>query len=228
MSKKILIVDDEEDILMLVSYNLNKEGFNVKTAASGEEALKIATSEDFDLIILDLMLPNINGLKVCEKLKLNTETKSIPIVMLTAKSEESDIVKGLEIGADDYITKPFSPKVLSARIKALLRREENNKTKPSEKIQLFELTIDTSKHEVLLQGEPIELTNTEFKVLQLLATNPGRVYSRYQIVEAVKGTNHCVTDRSVDVVIVGLRKRFGEFSDYIETVRGVGYRFKES
>lgn len=227
MSKKILIVDDEEDILMLVSYNLSKEGYSIKTATSGEDALKLATSDPFDLIILDLMLPNINGLKVCEKLKLNQETKAIPIVMLTAKSEETDIVKGLETGADDYITKPFSPKVLIARIKALLRREDSSKSKFNDKIHLFELVIDPSKHEVLLKDQPIELTNTEFKVLQLLATNPGRVFSRYQIVEAVKGTNHCVTDRSVDVVIVGLRKRFGEFSDYIETVRGVGYRFKE-
>ena len=223
----ILIVDDEEDILMLVSYNLIKEGFNVKAASSGEEALEITRQITPDLIVLDLMLPNINGLEVCKQLKNDPITRGIPIMMLTAKSEESDVIKGFEIGADDYLTKPFSPKVFCARVKALLRRSGYDNTRKIDKIQIHNLTIDPSKHEVSLAGRPIELTHSEYKGLYLLANNPGRVFSRYQIVEAVKGSDHFVTDRSVDVIIVGIRKNFEEYSHYIETVRGVGYRFKE-
>jgi two-component system phosphate regulon response regulator PhoB len=212
---------------MLVSYNLIKEGYNVKTAVSGEAAIDLSKKEYYDLFILDLMLPNINGLEVCKYLKSQTNTRSVPIMMLTAKSEESDIVKGLEIGADDYLTKPFSPKVFIARVKALLRRFENIEKPKDIVIQAHNLSIDQAKYEVYLNNTPLELTKSEFNVLQLLASHPGRVYTRYQIVEAVKGSDHFVTDRSVDVVIVGIRKVLGDFSYYIETVRGVGYRFKE-
>ncbi|MBE9529904.1 MAG: response regulator transcription factor [Proteobacteria bacterium] len=230
MSKeRILIVEDEEDILELVRYNLSREGYQVLCTTSGEEALKITKSESLNLIILDLMLPGIDGLEVAKILKNDSKTRDIPIIMLTAKGEEADIVTGLELGADDYITKPFSPRILIARIRAVLRRK-----KPIEPpddtsvIQINELTIHPGRREVLIKGESVELTYTEFQVLYYLAKRPGWVFTRFQIVDAVRGDDYPVTDRSVDVQIVGLRKKLGSCGKYIETVRGVGYRFKET
>ena len=225
---RILVVDDEEDILELVRYNLAREGYRIVCAASGEKALSKAGSEPFDLIVLDLMLPGIDGLEVAKRLKSKPETRHIPIIMLTAKGEEADIVTGLELGADDYVTKPFSPRILIARVKAVIRRRVKEETDDSSIIQIYELEIDPGKRKVLARGLHVELTFTEFQVLYLLARRPGWVFTRFKIVDLIRGDDYPVTDRSVDVQIVGLRKKLGPCGKYIETVRGVGYRFKET
>ena len=227
-NESILVVDDEEDILELVRYNLVKEGYHVSGTLTGEEALKKARTESFDLIVLDLMLPGIDGLEVTKKLKGNQKTENIPIVMLTAKGEEADIVTGLELGADDYITKPFSPRVLVARVRAALRRKTQPPEDESAVVHIHDLEIHPGRRSVLASGSPVDLTYTEFQVLYILARRPGWVFTRSQIVDAVRGDDYPVTDRSVDVQIVGLRKKLGTCSKYIETVRGVGYRFKEN
>jgi two-component system phosphate regulon response regulator PhoB len=226
--EKILVVDDEEDILELVRYNLVREGYAVACAESGESALKAAVSDPVDLIILDLMLPGIDGLEVARRLKQHTGTRDTPIVMLTAKGEEADVVTGLELGADDYVTKPFSPRILIARIKAVIRRRSGLGDGESETLNVRELTIHTGRRHVTAQGRSLDLTYTEFQVLYILARRPGWVFTRSQIVDAVRGDDYPVTDRSVDVQIVGLRKKLGPLGHYIETVRGVGYRFMES
>ena len=225
--EKILVVDDEEDIIELVRFNLSREGFSVISAATGEKALEIVGKEVPDLIVLDLMLPGVDGLDVARILKGDNITKNIPIVMLTAKGEEADVVTGLELGADDYITKPFSPRVLVARVKAVLRRQ--NKEAQDEKtiIRIHDLVIHPGRHEVLIDEKPVQLTFTEFGILNFLVRRPGWVFTRSQIVDAVRGDDYYVTDRSVDVQIVGLRKKLGPSGQYIETVRGVGYRFRE-
>lgn len=223
----ILVVDDEQDILELVEYNLKQQDYKVLPAETGEAALNITQSNLPDLIILDLMLPGLSGLSVCRLLKADARTSHIPIVMLTAKGEESDIVAGLELGADDYITKPFSPKVLVARVKTVLRRKNTVREDNPHLIRRGDLTVNTERHEVLVNDKPVELTLTEFKVLHFLCKRPGRVFTRYQIVDATKGDDYIVTDRAVDVQIVGLRRKLGNCGDYIETVRGVGYKFKD-
>jgi two-component system phosphate regulon response regulator PhoB len=226
--KKILVVDDEQDILELLRYNLVREGFEVQCAATGEQAISAALGGEHDLVVLDLMLPGMDGLDVCRELKTNPKTRSLPIVMLTAKTEDADIVAGLELGAEDYVVKPFSPRVLLARIKVALRR--TRRTEPSHTeppIQAHELIIDSARREVAVKGEPVTLTATEFTVLRFLAASPGRVYSRGQIIAAARGDDYAVTDRAVDVTIAGLRKKLGEAGRLIETIRGVGYRFKE-
>jgi len=225
--EKILVVDDEEDILELLRFNLSREGYQVLCAASGEEALRMAQSEAPDLMVLDLMLPGIDGLEATRILKSDTGTMDIPIVMLTAKGEEADIVAGLELGADDYITKPFSTRVLTARVKAVLRRRVKEYPKDDAAIRIHDLVIHPGRHEVLVSGKSVEFTFTEFGILHLLAKRPGWVFTRNQIVDAVRGDDYFVTDRSVDVQIVGLRKKLGTAGPYIETVRGVGYRFRE-
>lgn len=226
--EKILVVDDEEDILELVRYNLVREGYVVDCAASGEEALKAAETNPADLIVLDLMLPGIDGLEVARRLKQNPGTKDTPIVMLTAKGEEADVVSGLELGADDYVTKPFSPRILIARMKAVIRRRSGIAEVESDILNVRELSIHTGRRQVTVNGRPLNLTYTEFQVLFFLARRPGWVFTRSQIVDAVRGDDYPVTDRSVDVQIVGLRKKLGPLGHYIETVRGVGYRFKEN
>jgi two-component system phosphate regulon response regulator PhoB len=224
---EILVVDDEEDLLELVRYNLSRDGYRVTCVGTGEDALKAARRQPPDLIVLDLMLPAVDGLEVCRRLKADSKTRDVPIIMLTAKSEESDMVAGLERGADDYIAKPFSPRVLSARVKALLRRKEAQRQAELETtIDVHELSIHPGRHEVTLAGTPVELTYTEFALLQFLAKRPGWAYTRTQIVDAVKGEDYPVTERSVDVQVAGLRKKLGDFGSYIETVRGVGYRFR--
>lgn len=227
IQKNILIVDDEEDILELVEYNLMQEGFQTRTAISGEDALKLARAEHPDLIVLDLMLPGVDGLDVCKLLKTDPETSSISILMLTAKGEEADIVKGLELGADDYVTKPFSPKVLVARVKSVLRRYAQPEIPDDEVIKYNEITLQPSKRQVTVAGKIIELTYTEYEILHFLIRRPGWVFTRNDIVDRVRGDNYHVTDRSVDVQIVGLRKKMGDAGKYIETVRGVGYRLTE-
>jgi len=230
MSKeRILVVEDEEDILELVRYNLVKEGYHVSGALTGEDALKKARAEMFDLIVLDLMLPGIDGLDVAKKLKGDQKTGQVPILMLTAKGEEADIVTGLELGADDYVTKPFSPRVLIARVRAILRRKSGKPdADQTSMLRIHNLEIDLGRRSVLISGQVVDLTYTEFQVLYILARRPGWVFTRSQIVDAVRGDDYPVTDRSVDVQIVGLRKKLGDCSRYIETVRGVGYRFKEN
>ena len=226
-NEKILIVDDEEDILELMTFNLVREGYRVLTADNGEKALKIAKSEIPDMIILDLMLPGIDGLEVARSLKSRDNTKIIPIIMLSAKGDESDIVSGLELGADDYVTKPFSPKILIARIRAVLRRKSDEISDENMPLNVHGFIIDPQRREVTVDGKSVELTFTEFQVLNFLAKRPGWVFTRSQIVDAAKGDNYAVTDRSVDVQIVGLRKKLGDAGKFIETVRGVGYRFRE-
>ena len=227
IKKNILAIDDEEDLLELLRFNLTRDGYNVVCAESGEEALDKVAIHAFDIILLDLMLPGIDGLEVARILKNDNKSEKIPVIMLTAKGEEADIVAGLELGADDYITKPFSPRVLAARIKAVLRRKERSETEDKNITIIHELIIDSAKHEVAAGGNRIDLTFTEFQVLKYLADNPGWVFTRSQIVDAVRGDGYAVTDRSVDVQVVGLRKKLGDFGKYIETVRGVGYRFME-
>ncbi len=222
----ILAVEDDEDILELLKYNLAKEGYRVTAVTSGEEGLQLARSTTPALILLDLMLPGVDGLEVCRRLRLDAKTRRVPIIMLTAKGEEADIVTGLELGAEDYITKPFSTRVLLARVRAVLRR----RTAPLGEdalLKIRELIIDPGRHEVLLQGQALDLTASEFRLLHLLARRPGWVLTRAKIVEGLHGNDYPVTDRAVDVKIVALRKKLGAAADYIETVRGVGYRFKE-
>jgi two-component system, OmpR family, alkaline phosphatase synthesis response regulator PhoP len=226
--ERILVVDDEEDLLELIHYNLTKEGYRVTCVSTGERALKHARSELPDLIVLDLLLPNVDGLEVCKLLKNDPRTRHIPVVMLTAKGEEPDVVSGLELGADDYMTKPFSPRVLLARLRAVLRRRSATAAEPDgTALTARELVIHTGRHEVLAAGRPLNLTLTEFRLLHFLALRPGWAFTRNQIVDAVKGDDYPVTERSVDVQVAGLRKKLGKYGPYIETVRGVGYRFKE-
>lgn len=228
MSKKrILVVDDEEDILELVSFNLSEEGYQVVCTTTGEEALDVTRTKPPDLMVLDLMLPGISGLEVAKFLKNDPESRDIPIVMLTAKGEESDIVTGLELGADDYVTKPFSSRILVARVKAILRRNIAATADGCNVVKIHNLVIHPGRREVLVNDTPVYLTFTEFGILNYLAQRPGWVFTRSQIVDQVKGSEYFVTDRSVDVQIVGLRRKLGSAGAYIETVRGVGYRLKE-
>ncbi len=225
----VLVVEDEHDLQDLLRYNLEREGFRVTVAGRGEEALQLAATEAPDLVLLDLMLPGIDGLEVCRTLRNDGSTSTMPIVMLTAKGEEADIVTGLELGADDYITKPFSPRVLVARLKAVMRRRGETPSRSEDaSIRVGELVVDPQRHEVRVSGEPISLTLTEFRIVQTLARRRGRVFTRNQIVEAVQGDRVAVTDRSVDVHVVSLRRKLGSAGRYIQTVRGVGYRLEET
>jgi len=227
MNDHILVIEDEEDILELITYNLLREGCRVHGVATGEAGLAYAMAHKPDLILLDLMLPGMDGFEVCRRLKTGPATRAIPILMVTARGEEADIVTGLELGADDYLTKPFSPRVLIARIRAVLRRGAKDETPAEAVIKRGELTIDPGRHQVLVAGKPITLTSTEFRLLQFLAARPGWVFTRDQIVNGIHEMNFAVTARSIDVQIVGLRKKLGDKDAYIETVRGVGYRFRE-
>ncbi len=225
--EKILVVEDESDLREILKSNLAKEGYSVLTAKDGEAGLKLARSEAPDAIVLDLMLPGMDGLQVCRLLKRDTLTAGIPVLMATAKAEDVDVVTGLEVGADDYIVKPFSVRVLVARLRNALRRREGVGGVEGGVIKIRDLTIDSERHEVLLKGKPLDLTFTEFRVLSLLAGYPGRVFTRDQIVTSIHGESYPVTDRAVDVQIVGLRRKLGPRGESIETVRGVGYRFRD-
>ena len=228
----ILIIEDDEDIQQLVAFNLLKAGFHVTCADDGEEGLVQLGKQPFDCLVLDIMLPGVSGYEVCSTIRNNEKYAKLPIVMLTAKGEENDIIKGLEKGGDDYITKPFSPKVLVARIKSVLRRGDIGKDLGEVKEQAEEiicygdLCIDQGRHEVSLGKEKIHLTMTEFSVLTLLAGRPGWVFSRQKIIDNVRGYDYSVTPRAIDVQVFGLRKKLGAFGERIETVRGIGYRFK--
>ncbi|NCP08767.1 response regulator [bacterium] len=223
----ILVVDDEEDILELVDHTLSRGGLKVIRAKEGEEALDLVRKEKPSAVLLDLMLPGMDGLTVARLIKGDQMTRNIPIIMLTARGEEPDIVIGLEIGADDYVTKPFSPRVLLARVKAVLRRRSSEEPETLKPISVHNIVIDPGRHQVTVDDKIMQLTFTEFAILQFLAKRPGWVFTRSQIVDAVKGDDYFVTDRAVDVQIVGLRKKLGEAGSLIETVRGVGYRLRE-
>tara|TARA_A100001011_G_scaffold84503_1_gene88361 strand:- start:3598 stop:4284 length:687 start_codon:yes stop_codon:yes gene_type:complete len=220
---KILIVDDEKDISKLLDYNLKQQGYSTAIVDNGEDSLKFSRELKVDLILLDIMLPGINGIDVCTILKNDSDTENIPIIMLSAKGEENDIIRGLEVGADDYVTKPFSISILSARIKRLLKR--NKKQTDNSSISFKELTIEVNSREVYVNNERIELTFTEFEILKLLSSHRKWVYTRDQIIDNVHGEDYAVTDRSIDFQIVGLRKKLGKASRFIKTIRGVGYRF---
>ncbi|OQW46098.1 MAG: DNA-binding response regulator [Proteobacteria bacterium SG_bin7] len=230
MEKPIaFVIEDHEHIAQLIAFNFQSQGFHVECFENAELAQIALKTLLPNLILLDLMLPGRNGLETCRILKSEERTKSIPLIMVTAKGTEADIVKGLELGADDYVTKPFSPEVLIARAKALLRRLSDPKISvPSTgKLQRGSLTIDPIKREVLVNDAKLDLTFSEFEILNFLARKPGWVFTRGQIVDAIRGQNYAVTERSIDVALVGLRKKMGEHGDNIETVRGVGYRYKE-
>ncbi len=224
----ILVVEDDEDIQELIRYNLAQAGYRVTVTGSGEDGLKAARGKAPDLILLDIMLPGMDGLEVCRLLAAHDATRQIPVIMLTAKGEEADIVTGLQMGADDYITKPFSPRVLLARIKVVLRRQARDADEAGEQpLKSGEILIHPGRREVRVKGKPVELTFTEFGILHFLARHPGWVYTREQIVDAVHGEDYPVTDRSIDVQMVSLRRKLGPAGDVLETVRGVGYRYKE-
>ncbi len=228
----ILIIEDDEDIQKLVSFNLLKAGFHVTCADDGEDGLMQLSRGHYDCLLLDLMLPGMSGYEVCQVIRENKKYAALPIIMLTAKGEESDIITGLESGGDDYITKPFSPKVLVARVKTALRRGTiqgggNEAASDSGSIVVYDdLIIDQGRHEVRLGDDEVKLTVTEFGVLCLLAGKPGWVFSRQQIIDNVRGYDYSVTPRAIDVQVFGLRKKLGSAGGRIETVRGIGYRFK--
>ena len=230
--KTILIVEDDQDIQQLVGYNLIKSGFQVEYADSGEDALKVIKSQYPDLILLDIMLPEMDGIEVCKVLRSDNKTAEIPIIMLTAKGEESDVVGGLDIGADDYITKPFSPKILLSRIKAVLRRKVKDAVPATpergEVIKTDNIVINPGRYEVTVEDQPVNLTPTEFGILKLLAKRPGWVFSRQQIIDEVRGYDYMITPRAIDVQVFSLRKKMGDAGKKIETVRGIGYRFNDS
>jgi len=223
---KILVVDDEEDIIELVRYNLEREKYDVILAQTGEECLNEAKNQNPSLIVLDLMLPGIDGLETCKILKKDIMTKKIPIIMLTAKADETDVIIGLELGADDYIIKPFSPKILLARIKTILRRSKQEEGE-KETIQMAGFELNITGREILYLGRNIEVTFSEFEIFKLLISHPGKVFSRLQIMQAGKGDNaYIVTERAIDVQIVNLRKKLRQGGKCIKTVRGAGYKFQ--
>jgi len=226
-TKSVLVVEDDKDILELIKYNLQKEQYKVTGASDGEKAMDAIHSQTFDLIVLDLMLPGMDGLEICKILKADAQLSRIPIIIVSAKGEESDIVLGLELGADDYMVKPFSPRVLIARVRSVLRRRTEEKIPREQDIKISDFSIHPGKREVRISDKVMELTFTEFELLYYLARHPGWVFTRYQIVNAIKGDDYPVTDRSVDVQIAGLRKKLGTYGNLIETIRGVGYRFTE-
>jgi len=227
MSNKILVVDDEPDALELIEFNLKAAGFDVAAAVDGEEALKKARTVQPALIILDVMLPEIDGMEVCKHLKRDPATASIPIIMLTAKAAEIDRVLGLELGADDYVTKPFSPRELVLRVKGLLRRKSESPEEKGERLQIGELIIDLPRHEVRIAGKRVELTATEFKLLTVLAQRRGRVQSRDQLLRDVWEYDSLIDTRTVDTHMRRVREKLGKAARHLETVRGVGYRFTE-
>ena len=226
--KHILIIEDEKDIADLLQFNLENHRYSVSVATNGEDGIEKARNEQPDLVLLDLMLPGIHGLDVCKILKSEKKLQNTSIIMLTALGQEEDIVKGLESGADDYIPKPFSFEILLARIKSVLRRGNVNENDSEAPIYLNEIKITPRTREVIINNQNLELTFTEFQILYLLISHPGWVFTRYQIIDKIRGKNYAVTDRSVDFQIVGLRKKMGKAGDFIQTIRGVGYRFQSN
>lgn len=224
--KDILVIEDEKDLVELIQYNLGKEGFKVMYAYDGEGGLQMARNKHPSLVLLDLMLPRLDGLEVCRRLKQDPKTAHIPIIILSVKDSEADIVAGLELGVDDYVTKPFSPRILTSRVRAVLRRSERE-ARPKKLIKIDGLVIDASRHEVSMDGKNITLTMTEFKLLKYMAERPGRVLTRDQLMSGVLGEDSVVIDRTIDVHVASLRKKLGKYAPYIVTVRGLGYKFKD-
>jgi two-component system alkaline phosphatase synthesis response regulator PhoP len=228
---QVLIVEDEPEIAELIEFHAERAGLRARTIHSGRLALELLRREKPDLIVLDLMLPDLDGLEVCRRLKQNDDTRSIPIVMVTAKGEEADIVTGIELGADDYVTKPFSPRVLMARLRNVLRRNGPVEEVPTRSDRLVllggKLVIDIDRHEVVVESKKTDLTLTEFGILHYLASRPGFVRTRDQIIAAVHGKSTVLSSRTVDVHVTALRRKLDALSDCVETVRGVGYRFSE-
>jgi two-component system alkaline phosphatase synthesis response regulator PhoP len=223
----VLVVEDEEDLRDIVIYNLEREGYKTIGVETGEQGLEQAIALKPDLIILDLMLPGMNGMDVCRHIRQNANTQAIPIIMVSAKGEEADIVSGLELGADDYVTKPFSPRILLARVRSVFRRSKQVDVVDVSLLKIDGLAIDTRKHQLSIDDVPVDLTKSEFGILHFLACHRGWVFTRYQIVDAIRGDKYVVTERVIDVLVAGLRKKLEAHADLIETVRGVGYRFKE-
>jgi len=221
----ILVIDDEKDLIELVRYNLEKDGFDVIAATDGQSGLDVVKKHRPDLVVLDLMMPGVDGLQICKQLRADPRTGRIPVIMLTAKATEADRIVGLELGADDYITKPFSPREVVARVKAVLRRSAPA-TEQRQEIRVGDLNIDLGGHEVSFKGQRIALTATEFRILEFLAARPGRVFSRDEIIDAALGNETAVFDRTVDVHITAIRRKLGPGAEYIETVRGFGYKFR--
>lgn len=227
-SKKIVIIEDEPDILEVLSYNLKREGFTVLAALDGDSGLALVRSEKPDLVILDLMLPGMDGIEICSSIKNDNDLLNTLVIMVTAKGEESDIVLGLGVGADDYVSKPFSPREFIARVKAVLRRGTLiEASQEKEKIQYGDLVIDAGKYRVLVAGNEVKLTATEFRILYYLASHPGRVFSREKLLNKALGDATVVVDRNIDVHIRGIRKKLEIHPPVIETIRGVGYSFQE-
>ena len=224
----ITIIEDEEDISHLLVYNLKKEGYNVSAYESGEEGLAAIRADPPDLVLLDLMLPGMDGMDVCRSMKQDPATQGIPVIMISARGEENDIVAGLELGADDYLPKPFSPKILLARIRTVLRRVTRRVPDESEVIEIDDLVLDPRKFIASIGGKPLGITAGDFRLLHFLASHRGWVFTRYQIVDAIRGEGYVVTERAIDVQVAGLRKKLGDYGRYIETVRGVGYRFQDA
>jgi two-component system phosphate regulon response regulator PhoB len=224
---RILVIEDERGLTEVLSYNLQREGYDVVVAHDGQEGLRKAQMQLPDLVLLDLMLPTMDGLEVCRELRAGERTRTVPILMLTAKAEETDQVVGFTMGADDYVTKPFAVKVLMQRIKALLRRTDSN-AEPGEVIEHLGVRIDRVRHLALVNGQKLDLTPTEFRLLECLLRQPGRAFTRPQLMDAAIGEAAVVLERTIDVHIKTLRKKLGPATEYIETVRGVGYRFREA
>ena len=226
--KKIVVVEDEPDILEVIRYNLEREGFEVFTALDGKAGLDVIEQQQPNLILLDLMLPGIDGLEICRRVKANPRLQDVSVIMVSAKGEETDIVIGLGIGADDYVSKPFSPRELLARVNAVLRRSEKEPAESNQRIHCDGLMIDPAKHKVMLADEELKLTATEFRLLYQLANNAGQVFSRDQLLNHALGSDAIVVDRNVDVHIRSIRKKMGDEVQFIETIRGIGYRFRDS
>jgi len=226
--EKIVVIEDEPDIVEVISYNLKREGYNVLAVDRGDESINLIRNQSPSLIILDLMLPGMDGLSVCRQLKSDPMVNDIPVIIISAKGEESDIVVGLEMGADDYLTKPFSPRELLARVKAVLRRGQVKESQSKERIVLQNLTIDVARHEVRVDDEMVSLTATEFKILHQLAAHPGRAFTREQLLNRVLGMGVVVVDRNIDVHIRSVRKKLGDAAQLIQTIRSVGYRILDN
>ena len=226
--ERILVIEDEPDILEVMEYNLRREGYRVTGVRDGEEGLERIRREFPDAVLLDLMLPGLDGLELCRRVKGDPNLRAIPVIMVTAKGEVDDVVAGLEAGADDYIAKPFRPRELVARVKAVIRRGAWDDGRPQERAVFPGVVIDAARHEVLIDGESVPFTATEFKLLQFLSFNPGRVFTRNHLLNRVMGSDSAVIDRNIDVHVGAIRRKLGAHRDRVETVRGVGYRLRET
>jgi two-component system, OmpR family, alkaline phosphatase synthesis response regulator PhoP len=229
-AERILIIEDDPEIQEMLKFAFVREGWQITMASTGEEGLKILQSKETDCIILDIMLPGMDGLKTLKKIRENKNFQTLPVILCTARGEEADIIAGLELGADDYVVKPYSPRVLAARIRAGLRRKEaasaQGESSQKKIFQYGKLSLDIDRHTVHLDKKPLDLFPTEFSILVQFMSNPDIVFSRQRLITAIRGSDYPVTDRSIDVQIMGLRKKLGDAGDMIETIRGIGYRFK--